>query len=518
MSDFIKRVTKAGEYFGKGIKVASGFDLSGKAPLDNRTVKPTIVSRDAMPDIQLYNGLVVFVEETNLNYQYVNGRWVPFGAETQVENVLTSTSTTSALSAAQGKALNDKINGHASDAVKHITAEERTKWNDTYRKSETYTKLEVDNKLGTKANQTALDQAVTTINGKLDTKASTATMTAELAKKAEKVHRHNINEIDGTGNVVTKNVGTAAGNVPVLNASGKLETAVLPSIAINNTFTADSIENAMALILEVGDIVILNTASAAFRAILENARDTSVAEEGNEPQISNDTIQLLTSGKVTYMCVDVAGRTFDEKFRPLYSTADAVTKSELDTSLALKADKSTLDAAKTELKNSIATKVSTTDFNAYKGQVTTNLNGKVDKVVGKTLSSNDFTNELKTKLEGLSNYTHPSGDGSKHVPANGTTNNGKVLMATAVAGDYRWTALTADNVAETANKKFLTPAQISKWDGKADANHNHDTVYRKISDSYSKAETVAEINKLATVVSNVQPSGQKAGAVWIETA
>ncbi|KKM93852.1 hypothetical protein LCGC14_1204180, partial [marine sediment metagenome] len=35
-------------------------------------------------------------------------------------------------------------------------------------------------------------------------------------------------------------------------------------------------------------------------------------------------------------------------------------------------------------------------------------------------------------------YTHPTGDGNKHVPANSTTNNGKVLTATAVAGTYTW--------------------------------------------------------------------------------
>lgn len=35
------------------------------------------------------------------------------------------------------------------------------------------------------------------------------------------------------------------------------------------------------------------------------------------------------------------------------------------------------------------------------------LNSKVDKITGKGLSTNDFTTELKTKLEGLSNYTLP---------------------------------------------------------------------------------------------------------------
>ncbi len=35
-------------------------------------------------------------------------------------------------------------------------------------------------------------------------------------------------------------------------------------------------------------------------------------------------------------------------------------------------------------------------------------------------------------------YTHPTGDGNLHVPANSTTNDGKVLTATEVAGVYNW--------------------------------------------------------------------------------
>ena len=66
------------------------------------------------------------------------------------------------------------------------------------------------------------------------------------------------------------------------------------------------------------------------------------------------------------------------------------------------------------------------------------LNNKVDKVAGKQLSTEDYTTEEKEKLAGLSNYVHPTSDGSKHVPANGTTNAGKYLMATATAGVYQW--------------------------------------------------------------------------------
>lgn len=35
-------------------------------------------------------------------------------------------------------------------------------------------------------------------------------------------------------------------------------------------------------------------------------------------------------------------------------------------------------------------------------------------------------------------YVHPTTNGNKHVPANGTTNAGKVLTASAVAGVNTW--------------------------------------------------------------------------------
>ena len=57
----------------------------------------------------------------------------------------------------------------------------------------------------------------------------------------------------------------------------------------------------------------------------------------------------------------------------------------------------------------------------FKGQ----LSGKVDKVEGKQLSSNDYTTAEKNKLAGLSNYSHPTTSGNKHIPAGGAA--GKIL-------------------------------------------------------------------------------------------
>lgn len=92
----------------------------------------------------------------------------------------------------------------------------------------------------------------------------------------------------------------------------------------------------------------------------------------------------------------------------------------------------------------------------FAATITSALANKVDKVAGKQLSTEDFTTALKTKLDSLINYIHPTGDGNLHVPATSTTNNGKFLKAGATAGSITWSAVTiADisNLQTTLNSK-----------------------------------------------------------------
>ena len=52
------------------------------------------------------------------------------------------------------------------------------------------------------------------------------------------------------------------------------------------------------------------------------------------------------------------------------------------------------------------------------------ISGKVDKVTGKELSTNDFTTLLKNKLDAVEDeankYIHPTTAGNKHIPAGGS--------------------------------------------------------------------------------------------------
>ncbi|MGL6459761.1 tail fiber domain-containing protein [Aeromonas hydrophila] len=56
----------------------------------------------------------------------------------------------------------------------------------------------------------------------------------------------------------------------------------------------------------------------------------------------------------------------------------------------------------------------------------------------------------KAKLDSIAsnanNYAHPAGDGDLHVPATGTSNNGKYLMAGAAAGSLSWQSIDAAGV------------------------------------------------------------------------
>lgn len=100
------------------------------------------------------------------------------------------------------------------------------------------------------------------------------------------------------------------------------------------------------------------------------------------------------------------------------------------------------------------------------GKITALVGGKVDKVSGKQLSTNDYTNAEKTKLAGVAAganaYTHPTTAGNKHIPSGGSS--GKVLKwsadGTAVWGtdaDTTYGPMTGAS-SSVAGEEGLVPA------------------------------------------------------------
>lgn len=121
---------------------AVNFEPGGQAPLDARTVvgtKADLINAATYAAKNYYQGMLVIVKDTQEVYvlkdiakitstDYSGWKRVDGGGVTQtvVENVLTSTSTTHALSAAQGKVLNDsKLNN--TDVVNNLTTPDASK-------------------------------------------------------------------------------------------------------------------------------------------------------------------------------------------------------------------------------------------------------------------------------------------------------------------------------------------------------------------------------------------------------
>lgn len=70
--------------------------------------------------------------------------------------------------------------------------------------------------------------------------------------------------VDSLGSAASKDVGTAAGNVPVLDSNGKLVESIIPAAAITETYVVDSQSAMLALSAQVGDVAIRTDVSKSF--------------------------------------------------------------------------------------------------------------------------------------------------------------------------------------------------------------------------------------------------------------
>lgn len=73
-----------------------------------------------------------------------------------------------------------------------------------------------------------------------------------------------LSKITDVGTVASKNTETSAGNIPILDANGKLDTSVLPALAISDTFVVASQTAMLALAAEIGDVAIRTDLNKSF--------------------------------------------------------------------------------------------------------------------------------------------------------------------------------------------------------------------------------------------------------------
>lgn len=80
---------------------------------------------------------------------------------------------------------------------------------------------------------------------------------------------------DALGTASTCDTGTSEGNVPVINANGKIDTSILPALAITDTFTAANESEMLALSADKGDVCIRTDLSKTY--ILKQAPASTLA-------------------------------------------------------------------------------------------------------------------------------------------------------------------------------------------------------------------------------------------------
>ena len=89
----------------------------------------------------------------------------------------------------------------------------------------------------------------------------------DIINKSDKTHNHTLASLSeksynsltdkpSLGTVASKNTGTSSGQIPILDSGGKLDTAVLPPLAITEPFVVNSQSAMLALTAQTGDVAI----------------------------------------------------------------------------------------------------------------------------------------------------------------------------------------------------------------------------------------------------------------------
>lgn len=113
-----------------------------------------------------------------------------------------------------------------------------------------------------------------------------------------------LSKITDAGTVANKNVGVAAGNIPVLDSNGKLDVSIVPAIAISDTFVVASQSAMLAISAQVGDIAVRTDVSKSYilktdgASVLANWQELITPASPVQSVAGKTGVVTLTSGDV----------------------------------------------------------------------------------------------------------------------------------------------------------------------------------------------------------------------------
>nr|DAO06130.1 MAG TPA: Baseplate wedge protein [Caudoviricetes sp.] len=122
-----------------------------------------------------------------------------------------------------------------------------------------------------------------------------------------------------------------------------------------------------------------------------------------QKKVEGVVTDLMVKTSAENVVVDDTGKTLSTELAEIITAmAGKATASDIDTRI-----NALIGAAPTALDTLVEIADALNNDPDFAATMTTQLAGKVDKVAGKGLSTEDFTTALKQKLEGITGYTHP---------------------------------------------------------------------------------------------------------------
>lgn len=154
-------------------------------------------------------------------------------------------------------------------------------------------------------------------------------------------------------------------------------------------------------------------------------------------------------------------QTFWGKIKQYITNQKFVNEDTVRGALLSKADQSDLDS----LEDIVGGKADTLTLTALETSLTEALAKKVDNVEGKTLTSNDFTNLDKQKLDGLKNYTEATTTESGLMSTSDKEKlEGIAAGATAITVDSEWNANSENPAQSKVISEFINGELAKKAD------------------------------------------------------
>ena len=246
--------------FGKGITVASGFDLAGN-PVDSKYVVDTLSeANEFVTDGVAYEGMQVYCLEDKTIYVYNGSTFQTMSASSGSAEVdLSNYVTLNGNQTITGKkTFTQTIEGNATSSDKLSSAKTITINGDASGSTS------FDGSADANISVTLANSGVTAGSYTKVTVDAKGRVTEGATLSTIDIPDLTLAKITDAGTAASKDVGASAGNVPILGADGKLDTNILPALAISTTHVVASQAEMLALTVQEGDMAVRTDLSASF--------------------------------------------------------------------------------------------------------------------------------------------------------------------------------------------------------------------------------------------------------------